>query len=529
MQDRQSGPRPEAALIQSLNDRVRTGDIRVPAFQRGFVWRQPQVLDLMDSIRRNYPVGTILLWFTEERLEIEKELAGFPLPDHRVGYPVNYILDGQQRLGSIYGVLHYPGPPGESHPFNVSVDLEKMIFSQTPASPGPTNLRMYDVGDTSRFLARLAQAEADDPSGELRRRAEGVFNAFLRYALPTVTLADPTLREVGTIFERINSKGTRLTVFDLMVAATWGGGFDLRGTVRAARKELARHGFGKISDVAVLQLLAANRTGGAGRDAIDQLRDHNEAELREAAKRTHEGLRRAADFLKSEFRVGSADFLPYERQLQALAYARGRQGRMSAQATRMVRRWFWRTSFTERYRRGGEGLFDEDLATLLTIAQGEGDLDRFGKDVPPASIFRSTFRKGTALTGAFAALLAHAEPLNLRSGTRIDTSQVLSSYNRKEFHHIFPQRYLAPTIPASQSNLLANICMLAADDNKWVGKRAPSDYIRELQANHGDEFGALMQSNLIPAEALPALLNDDYPTFIELRAAYLGDRLASLW
>jgi uncharacterized protein with ParB-like and HNH nuclease domain len=96
---------PAALKIDRLVNRVRDGDIKIPAFQRGFVWDQEQIIELLDSIYKNYPIGSILLWNSTERLKASRNIGGLVLPDREPEYPVNYVLDGQQRLSSIYGHL----------------------------------------------------------------------------------------------------------------------------------------------------------------------------------------------------------------------------------------------------------------------------------------------------------------------------------------------------------------------------------------------------------------------------------------
>src|SRR4030042_3595526 len=96
---------PSAVKIDKLLNRIEEGDIKIPAFQRGFVWNQEQVIDLLDSIYNDYPIGSILLWNSLERLKSTRNIAGFEIPEREPQYPVNYVLDGQQRLSAIFAVF----------------------------------------------------------------------------------------------------------------------------------------------------------------------------------------------------------------------------------------------------------------------------------------------------------------------------------------------------------------------------------------------------------------------------------------
>src|SRR6056297_1033211 len=110
--------------IRALIERVSSGDIRIPAFQRDFVWEPDQVAFLVDSIYKNFPIGTIVFWQTDQRLTTEKRLGAFELPEPKRDYPVNYVLDGQQRLTSLFSVFQTDLQPSDASWVNIYFDLE---------------------------------------------------------------------------------------------------------------------------------------------------------------------------------------------------------------------------------------------------------------------------------------------------------------------------------------------------------------------------------------------------------------------
>jgi uncharacterized protein with ParB-like and HNH nuclease domain len=97
---------PTNPRIAALLSDVTRGNIKIPVFQRGYVWDDEQIMILLDSIYNGYPVGSLLLWSTKERLKSERDVGGFKLPETPEDYPVSYVLDGQQRLTTLYGVFH---------------------------------------------------------------------------------------------------------------------------------------------------------------------------------------------------------------------------------------------------------------------------------------------------------------------------------------------------------------------------------------------------------------------------------------
>ena len=98
-------PKPSVERIEQLARRIIDGDIILPKFQRDFVWDENQIINLLDSVSKNYPIGSILLWLSTQKLKSETNIAGLPFKDREREYPVNYLLDGQQRLSCICGGL----------------------------------------------------------------------------------------------------------------------------------------------------------------------------------------------------------------------------------------------------------------------------------------------------------------------------------------------------------------------------------------------------------------------------------------
>jgi uncharacterized protein with ParB-like and HNH nuclease domain len=94
-----------ALFIEEIVGKLKRGELRIPAFQRGFVWSPDDVAFLMDSIYKSYPFGSVLLWRTKAKLTQERDLGPFKVPEPTIGYPIDYVLDGQQRLTSILGVF----------------------------------------------------------------------------------------------------------------------------------------------------------------------------------------------------------------------------------------------------------------------------------------------------------------------------------------------------------------------------------------------------------------------------------------
>ena len=530
---RQLGPRPVSERIPELISRVDQGDIKLPTFQRSVVWNVDQVVDFLDSVNRGFPIGSLLLWLTHQRLSSERSIGGFPLPDREPRYPTNYVLDGQQRITTLYAVLTHEASLLDER-FRVAYDLAGQQFVQVHDNVDVAAhfCPLHVLNDTRKYLEFQRKLDQEENSAPLMEEADRLFESFRGYSIPVITI-DASIDHVGVIFERINSTGTRLTIFDLMVAATWqlegGGEFNLKERVDTIIEQLDEKDYGDVEDVTVLRCISVVSEDSARRQTIIGLRDKGAASLRLLLEKTRGALTRAVDFLATELSAKSNDFLPYERQLVLLAYVMARRASLTASDVSVLQRWFWRTSFSERYRTGGEARFDEDLAVAIKALDKPADLARYG-DPPSADFFvRTTFRKGAAAAQAFATLLGFHKPRNLTNGAAIDVGVALSEYNSKEFHHIFPRSFLKEQGVATELiNSLANICMLSASENKKIGARAPSQYVAELKAELGEEFDDVMQSNLIPPSAVKHMMREEYAQFLEARSEHLADTVNGL-
>ena len=95
----------ETPFFRDLITEIQRGNIKIPQFQRKFVWKEEQAFRLLDSIKNNYPIGSLLIWRTNEKLSVERNIGNFKLPATDDMTPTDYVLDGQQRITVIYSSL----------------------------------------------------------------------------------------------------------------------------------------------------------------------------------------------------------------------------------------------------------------------------------------------------------------------------------------------------------------------------------------------------------------------------------------
>jgi len=521
--DTSKDPKPTAERIEPLARRVLTGDIILPEFQRPFVWKRKQIIDLVDSIYRNYPIGSMLLWESRQELASKRSIADLEVGERSASYPVNYLLDGQQRLSTICGVLYWePGDPKSV--WNVIFDLKIQKFSHIDHVEDlpPHQVPLRRLVDPADYFRRLASV--DDQ--QIKKTADLLFNRFKDYQVPLVTLGDMSINDVAPVFERINSTGTRLTIYDLMRAATWSPEFDLGKTIENVKRSLTAKKFQELDNKTFLRSLAAAAGGDFSSASIDALRDLTRGKLVDAAEQTKQAADRAADFLTTQIGAPRAEALPYANQFAFLCEVFRTLPHPNGAQLRKLVQWFWLTTLSGYFSGWDSGQMTIDTRTIRNFAAGKVSELNVPAALPSANLWEvKPFRANSAVSKMLALMLAHSGPLDLMNGQKIDTDKSLSWSNDKEYHHFFPQAYLTrKKISSSKSNVVGNIILLSSMSNIKIRDTAPSEYLNEIIAREGRErLVERMKSNLVPEQALEPALRDDYEEFLKVRANYIHE------
>lgn len=520
MVDVRNAPQPTIERISSLNARIQVGDIKIPKFQRGFIWKPSQILTLLESIYEGYPIGSLLFWLTNEKMKSEKEIGGFDLPATPEKYPRNYVLDGQQRLTTIYGVLNWPDPK-KAHLLNVYYDLAKKMFYHYKGEENSKAIPLSILFDTKKFIEFSKSISSLNDYEKLNDELTSLFETFKEYLIPVVTIKEKTIEDVCPIFERINSTGTQLDIFDLMVAATWSDDFDLNDSIKDVRDSTKLKDFGKINSSAFLKLMARVRILGAKRESVFKLRELKSEELKGLALDIKKCVERAVDFLSTDLHVPSDAFLPYENQLLVIAYFYSKIQSPTHNQLKTIRKWFWQTGFAEHFRGAADTVLERDFNAIDDLVANENDNSLLLRvSLVANDLLKRQFTKKSSFSKTFIVMLANNNPRNITNGEKIDVTEALSFFNKKEFHHIYPQDYLkGKGIEAKKRNNICNICMLSSLQNKLVSNESPSVYFKELIKKLGTQADDVLKTNLLPNEKDIELSN--YDNFLKERAALL--------
>ncbi|MFF6011436.1 DUF262 domain-containing protein [Rahnella sp. R3(2024)] len=514
----------EILTIKKLIERINGGDIRIPAFQRNYVWEPDQVAFLLDSIYKGYPIGTVFLWRTEQQLNYEKNLGRYTLPKPKKSYPVNYVLDGQQRITSLFSVFQkelHPNPNDKEWVniyFDMKADGARQDSYFIPLHPEDIiSGRHFDVStifDPREF--RNATKTLTNIEEDLILKLQEKFQS---YFIPNEVFESNEKADVAIVFERINRAGTPLDAFELLAAWSWSEEFSLIDKFEELGVTIEQHGYASLSKNKEMQLkiCSAATKGVTTPKAIFEMTGQS---VREEFSEISAGIIGAIDFLTRELNTHSFELLPFPSMLIPLSVffkSNKKDGhKYNAAQGNELKAWFWRTVFSRRYASDVNGKQEKDIAEMLKL-KDDPTYKLPGVPLPVSIDFTdSTFNVQSVNTKVLIAMLANCQPKSLLSGASVDLKSALKAANKNEFHHIFPKKHLESLkVDAKKINCLANFCFLSRGDNITIKDKAPAIYNRMLNTS--------LRDGILKASAIPTDFDKlSYDVFITERKKLLN-------
>ena len=448
-------PQPSVLHLVTLFRQITAGDIRIPAFQREFVWNEKQIIELLDSVVESFPIGSILLWSVGRKmLKIAPaEATSFPMV--KEGFPTSYVLDGMQRLSTLYGVFHF-GTTTKDPRFDVLYDLKSGRFAHRVEEDSNTQTAVpLSALFTPRQLLEHQSRLSKLPDGdELIGRLLTLQAAFQDYMVPVVTIHSTDVDRIVHIFEKVNSTGTKLDTVDFMRAITWAEDFDLNHYLDDAASELADIGF-ELTAETIIKCVGLTLRVPPTSDGLLQLRDRKSSELRNAFRRTKECLRRVSQFLESRFEIRSSDYVPYEGQLLLLFRCIGMR---EADATDhdFIVRWFWATGFNESLRGKPDHYVVRAIDNWQSLVRGRIRGLEPRLKLSPIDFLERRLVMGGALSATFTVMHAIHKARNLTSGQIIEPSTYMASADASWFEPVYSRSELVESgLPNMMSGQLS--------------------------------------------------------------------------
>lgn len=514
----------DSLTIREIIEQAESGQIRIPAFQRGFVWEPERVAQFIDSLYKGYPFGALLFWRTNEKLKVERNLGPFPLPDPKADFPIDYVLDGQQRITSAYATFQSATDiPPESGWKEIYFDFTMLLEVQEPQFfalgadevDSKKHFPLSVLFDTIAY--RKATKDFDDARAEI---IDAMQARFKEARLPYQTFRTEDKGTVAVIFERINRQGVPLDTIQLLSAWTWSEDFQLQGQFQDLVEELQSKGFETtlLDENLLLRCAAAILVADPRPESIVKLTGE---QVRSRFDEVINGVLGALDFLEMNFNLRRIDNLPYQTIIVPLsvffATSGNKQVVVAQDQRETIKRWLWRVSFSKRYSSGVIRHLEDDIKSMLQLKGGQkSSLGTFSVSVSSDFFLVNEFGIRNVNTKTFVLLLAHKRPLSFVSGVPVDINAKLKEYNNTEFHHMMPRAFLKNTQNMLYPiNALANHCFLSRSENKHLGGISPSIYKQKMAQNHTE----ILASALAPE----SLFSDDFNTFANERAQLLAD------
>lgn len=515
----------EPQSFASIIDALANGLYRIPRFQRKFVWERSRIQSLLDSMYREYPIGTVFLWKAPAHYNhMLRSIEYLNQPKVDPSQPYTFILDGQQRLTSLYVTVNGRSIGGEDYG-KIVADLggdESNGIFQYRKPDGRRWVAVHDLLKENMFDIY------DNLSTEYRQRFQDIRQRLYRYPFSVVTVNSMEIDDAIEIFERINQQSKSLTRYDLIAASVLTDNFDLRERSQTDIIDPLRATFGSISETNVPQALALNIEGRT--EHATQMGLTTE-QVQKVWERTVECLKLAVDFMKANLGVKRADFIPYNAMLPVLGYyffyAKTNAIRSSFERDQLEK-WFWRTAFSERYSGASQTKMTEDAFSIKRLIDSSTpfEFDTMPVTLDERALMQASMRgTASAVRNGVLCMLCLRKPLHfLNSSEIVISGEHFSKFTRAERHHIFPAGYLQSSdINLRRIHSIPNFCLIPADLNQQIGDSKPSQYFKDLRGKHGDsgEFEKIMKTHLIYVEEDSGIWTDDYDKFLNQRARLL--------
>ena len=529
-------PKPDSKKYSDLISEIENGIIKVPKFQREFVWSIDKTAKLLDSILKGYPIGTFILWRTDERINDIKNIGNLDIPATPEGTKVEYVLDGQQRITSLFAayrgaVIQKIGEKKITDYSDIVINLDADINEneEQVITAEPTGEKYISLSDVLNFMDRMTEIQ-DRFSDEDFKLIHSYSQAFATYDFSTVLLRKEDIDSAIEVFTRINTGGQTLTLFEIMSAKTYDeeGSFDMQAKWAAFIKELEDVKYEGVSSSVVLSLLSLvlSRSKECKRKTILNL---SKQEIIDTWDDAISALKDSIDYFRTTYRIPVSRLLPYDSLLVPFSYFFYKKGdKPEGEQKKFLEEFFWRMSLSYRYSTSGESRLAQDIRRIDAILEGKrpdyAEIKVYLES--PQSLVDTNFSAGNSYCKAILCLLAYQEPKDFRDNGRVilDNSW-LKMANSKNYHHFFPKAYLKGKTTLN-SNSVVNITFVSDNLNKRkIGAKAPSVYIGDFQIENPN-INHSLNSHYINVEGF-GIESDDYEVFLKSRSEKIYKDLKS--
>lgn len=523
---------PGNMLYNNLIANIEQGQIKIPQFQRKFVWSIEETAGLIDSILKGYPIGTFIIWETNDRLRSIRNIGNFQFPDTPDGNTIQYVLDGQQRMTSLYVALRGAKLKDDNGQIT---DYSEIYVNLTAKSGDPlvlTDKTGYQNAQIIRFVdllngsLSLLLSKYKDYIDEI----DAYRKAVQTYQFSKIDVKNAPIEVATEIFTRINIGGKPLTLFEIMAAKTYDEAkkFDLSEKYDTLVENLSNVDYDTISSSTVLQAVSVCLVKECTRKSILNLEKQKFIDIWPQVESAFES---AVDYLRSFYKIPVSQLLPYDALLVPFTYYFFHHKDIPAGLQQdLLQDYFWRCVLTSRFSSAAETKLTQDVKQIDKILNDEQPVYDVPIDVS-AEFIRNHgyFSAGSAFIKGMLCLLAYQQPVSFQNNGIVHiANDWLKQANSKNYHHFFPKAYMRKVHPEVEDWLVNHIGNITIVDDflnkRSIRDRAPSKYISEYMAKNADLEKAL-NSHLISTVPGWGVLEDEYQTFFQNRLNWFSKEL----
>ncbi len=523
-------PNPTSANYTSLFTDIDRGSIKIPQFQRDFVWTVQKSAALLDSVIKGYPVGTFIFWSTKERLRSVRNLGNTELPIPDDGETVSFVLDGQQRLTSLYAAINgiiITRNSGQIDDFSkLVVNLaaekdEQIVCANKDDLPEEAVIGVNDLLNGSVRQLFDYPEEYHDKISAYRKRIES-------YNFSIIQVRDVPIDVATEIFTRINVGGKPLTVFEIMVAKTFDEEkkFDLSLEFESLIKKLVPINYETISDATLLQLVSLVISKECKKQSILKL---TKDRFIEEWPQSIDAFKKAIEYFRHTYRIPVSKLLPYNTLLVPFAYYFYYHPDKPSEVMReLLEDFFWRCSLGGRYSSSVESKLAQDVRKIDQILDNKRPDYDWAIDTSPEFIIdNGSFNASRSFIKAILCIYAYKEPKSFNDNSIVNISNYwLKQANSKNYHHFFPKSYLKKK--GEDEELINNIVNITIVDDylnkREIGSKAPSKYMKKF-AKENANLSKSIRSHLILDIDKFGITDNDYHVFLQKRSQVISKEL----
>lgn len=524
-------PENHSYKFTALLSDIEQGNIKIPQFQRDFVWRKEQSAKLMDSIIKGYPIGTFILWKTKEKLRSIRNIGGVDLPDTPEGDFIQYVLDGQQRMTSLYASLKGIRINRETSSEDFSeiyIDLlanededEYIVITDTSDKEEGSIIKLTELLNGGLALARKYDQKHHDKIDEYYKR-------IATYDFPAILIKNSSIDVATEIFTRINIGGKKLSVFEIMVAKTYDAerNFDLSEQYDKLIASLSQVDYETISDATVLQAVSICLVKECSKKHILKLDKQQFVDIWDDVI---DAIERTVDYFKGYYRIPVSRLLPYNALVVPFAYYfYNHKDKPMGEQQMYLQDYFWRAVLTERFSSGVETKLAQDIKKIDLILKDIKPSYDQGVDIRPSAIIQNGwFSAGRSYVKGLLNILTYKIPLSFNDNSIVQiNNNWLKQANSKNYHHFFPRAYLKRQGEDEfRINHILNITIVDDFLNKrQIKANPPANYMKKFK-DINPSLENTMTTHLINNLGDFGIWDNDYDKFFKMRAKAFSNEL----